>query len=972
MSSLSVTSMQRCGSNCCRKFVLLCFLLPLLNSNVLAQLEWPAITQQTRPWARWWWEGSAVNEKDLSQVMDLYSKAGLGGLEITPIYGVQGEEAYFIPFLSNRWMQVFDYTLQEGKKLDLGIDLANATGWPFGGPWVSDQDASKSLEYKQYHLHKGEELSEPIVYEQQPLVRSEHRMPIDISRIKNPMRLNSSDSLQKWALDQVLFPQRLPLVCLMAYNAQGQNVDLTQFVDKDGHLHWKAPDGDWQLYALFQGMHGKMVERAAPGGEGFVIDHFSTPAVKHYLQHFDSAFNGYSLDGLRGFFNDSYEVDDAVGQADFTPVFFTEFQKRRGYDLKKYLPELLNKKDSGETASRVLSDFRQTISDLLLEHFTQTWENWAKGKNKIIRNQSHGSPANILDLYAAVDIPETEGEDKLRFKFATSAADVTGKPLASSESATWLNDHFLSSLSDVKKAIDLYFLGGVNHVFYHGIAYSPLSAPWPGWLFYAAVHFQPTNPQWDHFSTLNHYIANCQSFLQSSQADNDVLQYFPIFDSYAKKGRALLNHYDGMKGFEGTAFQQNAEWMLGNGYSFDFISDNQIQNLSFSNGKINSKGGTYQTILISSVDHMPQETLEKILALAKAGANILIYGHLPQSVPGFGNFSERQKSFQSLIGSLHFSKVTAGIREATIGRGKVMLSDDLASLLSKADIRRESIGDNTSLQFIRRKSNQRGTYYFVDNRGDSAFNGWINIGQTDANSFALFNPMNHTSGLAIVKGDKNNRQVYIQLSPGETCILQTGTQLLSAQKYPYVKINGAPVVINGKWLLKFDEGGPVIPKPVALDKPKYWTSLSDTDALNFSGTATYSVDFIKPKEQSKIWRLSLGMVKENAQIWLNGGQIGTLLGPAYSMDIPDSLLKRNNHLTIRVSNLMANRIRYMDRNAINYKRFYNINFPAHDAVNRGPDGLFTAKDWNIMPSGMQGPVSITPVAIVQGARDIPW
>ena len=104
------------------------------------------------------------------------------------------------------------------------------------------------------------------------------------------------------------------------------------------------------------------------------------------------------------------------------------------------------------------------------EHFTIAWKKWAVSKGEMVRNQSHGSPANTLDLYSAVDIPETEGNDILRFKFATSAANVTGKPLVSSESATWLNEHFLSSLGDVKKAIDLYFLGGVNHIFYHGIS----------------------------------------------------------------------------------------------------------------------------------------------------------------------------------------------------------------------------------------------------------------------------------------------------------------------------------------------------------------------------------------------------------------------------------------------------------------------------------------------------------------------
>jgi hypothetical protein len=48
-------------------------------------LYWPPVTRQTKPWTRWWWHGSAVNERDLTAEMEKYQKAGLGGLEITPI-----------------------------------------------------------------------------------------------------------------------------------------------------------------------------------------------------------------------------------------------------------------------------------------------------------------------------------------------------------------------------------------------------------------------------------------------------------------------------------------------------------------------------------------------------------------------------------------------------------------------------------------------------------------------------------------------------------------------------------------------------------------------------------------------------------------------------------------------------------------------------------------------------------------------
>src|SRR5690606_15851624 len=228
---------------------------------------------------------------------------------------------------------------------------------------------------------------------------------------------------------------------------------------------------------------------------------------------------------------------------------------------------------------RVLSDYRETIADLLLANYTETWREWAASNGALIRNQAHGSPANILDLYAATDIPEIEGTDLLRIKFASSAAHVTGKPLVSSESATWLNEHFQSTLGDVKKAIDLFLLGGVNHTFYHGANYTPKDDPWPGWLFYAAVHFTPNNPFWADFGKLNNYVARVQSFMQQGEPSNDVLLYLPIYDAYAKPGQALLQHFDGIeKGFRDTPFEGTAMLLEERGYHFDFISDKQLLN----------------------------------------------------------------------------------------------------------------------------------------------------------------------------------------------------------------------------------------------------------------------------------------------------------------------------------------------------------------------------------------------------------
>ena len=86
------------------KKVLITIAFGSLLASGSAQIKWPAITQQAKPWARWWWEGSAVNKKDLTANLQDYYDAGLGGMEITPIYGVHGYEKQFISFLSPEWI----------------------------------------------------------------------------------------------------------------------------------------------------------------------------------------------------------------------------------------------------------------------------------------------------------------------------------------------------------------------------------------------------------------------------------------------------------------------------------------------------------------------------------------------------------------------------------------------------------------------------------------------------------------------------------------------------------------------------------------------------------------------------------------------------------------------------------------------------------------------------------------------------
>jgi hypothetical protein len=711
---------------------------------------------------------------------------------------------------------------------------------------------------------------------------------------------------------------------------------------------------------VFAGWHGKMVERAGPGGEGNVIDHFSDAALKHYLHRFDSAFKGHDINSLRSFFNDSYEVDDARGSADYTYTLFEEFSRRRGYDLREHLPELFNKDHADH--KRILCDYRETVSELVLNNFTLPWKAWAHQHNALIRNQAHGSPSNILDLYAAVDIPEIEGIEPLRIKMASSAGNVTGKKLVSSESATWLNEHFESNLSDIKIAVDRFLLNGVNHIVYHGTCYSPPNEPWPGWLFYAAVHMNPRNSLWDDTPTLNNYISRCQSLLQNSRADHDVLLYFPIYDRFSTPGKEMIEHFDGVgKQFENTAFRDGAEYMHENGYSFDFISDKQIENSTVENGLIKTESKAfYKTIVIPHCEYIPLRTMANIISLTEQGATIIAYKGFPASIAGYADRADKERQYRGLIDGLKVVRSESGVREMQAGKGRIVVGDDLEQLLSFVKVHNESMVDR-GLQYQRKKDQDGAIVYFISNNTDSTFNGWVPL-QAKAEHIVLLDPMTGEVGKGHVKNDTQATQVNLQLTTHQTIFVKLYNTAVDMPDFRYWHPSGDSVSLNGTWKVAFTKGGPSLPAVVQTDTLRSWTRFDDDIYPTFSGTAIYTLEFDKPASQPQQWLLKLGKVKETAAVYLNGTYITTLIGPVYQVPIDPATLQNKNILEVHVSNLMANRIADLDKRKVFWKKFYNVNFPSRKPENR-VNGIFDASHWQPHESGLLGPVTLQPLSV---------
>lgn len=822
--------------------------------------QWPAVNPEARPGTRWWWMGSAVDPENLKYNIDEYSRAGIGSVEITPIYGVQGNDANDLQFLSPEWMAAYRATRDAAAATGMLVDMNQGTGWPFGGPEVPLGDAACKVVF----------LVDTVAAGAEPL--------------------------------KALSPKEADIARLIATSER------------------TLPDGNREVIRAYESRTRQAVKRAAPGGEGLVIDHFDRNVVKKYLDKFATAFDANGAAYPHNFFNDSYEVYGA----NWTPTLFEEFQTRRGYDLRDKLPELLGLVDDD---NQTLSDYRETLGDLLLENFTEQWVDWAHSRGVEVRNQAHGSPANLIDLYAAVDVPEIEGfglsdfginglrtdpgftrkndSDVSMLKYASSAAHITGKPLTSSETFTWLTDHFRTSLSQMKPDLDLMFTCGVNHMFFHGTTYSPRDDRWPGWKFYAAVDMSPTNTIWRDAPALMDYITRSQSFLQYGKPDNDFLVYLPVRDMWrqrlSKGERGLMLTFDihGM-GKKAPDFIRSILEIDSLGYDCDYISDRYLMTTRAEQGDLVTAAGTrYKALIIPGSGNLTPALKAHLDSLAAEGADI-IYGVNAEAI--------------------------------------------------KAAAAHEPMRTDLKLRALRR-SNPEGYHYFIANLTPDDVEAPVEL-TVDFVDAAWFDPMTGAITRAEVTPD---RKVMMRFRSGESRVLQTYNHTIDL---PAASAPAAPDYIIDltpqKWTLEFIESTPAPEGKITLDCLRPWTALGDSVLNELMGTGVYTTTFrLYNNDLKGNWTIDLGDLRESARVFVNGKEVGTAWAVPFTLAIPDNLLRKGeNELRIEVTNTPANRIAALDRAGVPWRKFKEINIVD---VNYKKTGY---GDREVMPSGLNSTVRL--------------
>ena len=869
-----------------KPFAFLLLIILFFGACKQEKVVWPESTQESKPWTRWWWPGNAVDKENIERELKEMADAGIGGVEITSIYGVQGEEDRFIEYLSPEFSEMLKFTIEEANKLGMGVDLPPGSGWRCGGPFVPRENGLWSLRMHSFELAAGERFQ---------------------------------------------------------LSAEIETAAAQSFVDENNEVTVLNPDEPFfapaagTVYVAERLKNRDMVKRASDGGKGWAIDTFNEEITEWYLNKFWERL-GVDQGMLRCFFHDSFEYT-----GDFTTHFTEEFKKRRRYDLAEYLHVLAGDGSDEEMVARIKSDYRETLSDLVLESFIQPMTKWANRRGSMNRNQAHGSPGNILDLYAACDIPETEifrtvapgSVNILVNKFASSAANVTGQKLVSSESFTWLDDHWTVTPADMMRATNRFFLAGVNHMFFHGTCYSPDDAEWPGWLFYASTQINNRNPLWREMPALFKYIERSQTILQQSKPQNDLLVYWPYYDVTASEGRLFNNlNIDGgdnARWFKNYPFEKLVRKLLDAGYSLDYTSDKQLINCQTVNGEIVTEGNArYKAILLPETKFIPVETMKKLVDFISEGGKVYFEKHLPESVPGMFNLQARENQLKELKSSVN--------QENYMG--------DVFELLNNSGISAEKSLANAGFQYLKMKRNNE-EWYMVFNMGTEPLDKWLEL-NAKAKSYLFYFP--ETGEIFKAKNKQNS--IHIQLEPERTVFIRCTNKKTDAVGFDYFDPDAEAQIIEGVWKISFVEGGPVFPGNNTTDKLMSWTEMGDNETSRFAGTALYSIEFEWESETST-GLLNLGEVKDCARVKLNGKGFGALLGPSFKVKV-DNLKQGKNLLEVEVTNVAANRIRDLDIRGVNWKKFHDINFVN---IEYQP---FDASGWEVKEAGLMGKVEIIP------------
>ena len=719
-------------------------------------------------------------------------------------------------------------------------------------------------------------------------------------------------------------------------------VDLTAKMKPDGTLAWNAPAGNWIVLRLGYSLTGRTNHPASPEATGLEVDKLDAQAVRAYFENYLDQYKD-ATGGLMGKRGLQYVVTDSfeAGGANWTKNLMAEFLRRRGYDMKAWLPVLTGRiVKSTEASEQFLWDFRKTLADLIAEnHYDQLGDllhQRGMGRYSESHESSRAFIGDGMEVKRKADIPmsamwtpnafttpgatatEVANGYKMDVRESASVAHIYGQNLVAAESLTAIGNSFGYSPEKLKPTADMELACGLNRFVIHTSVHQPLNDKKPGFGLGPFGQWFTRHETWaEQAKAWTDYLARSSHLLQQGKFVGDIAYFY-----------GEDNNITSLFGLKAPA--------IPDGYNYDFVNADALLNvLSVKNGKIVTPNGMSYEVLVldENAKKMSLPVLRKIRDLVKGGATI--GGVKPEKSPSLRDNPAEFAAIVKEVWGANRSNVLANQPLAQVLQARKIAPDFTSSKL-QAD---------SEMLFVHRRLAD-GEIYWVNNRKDRVEEIAATFRVTGKEA-ELWHPETGKTEPASYRIADGRTTVPLRLHPHEAVFVIFRKPATTQTRTLPKQVENFLATLDGAWDVQFqpDRGAPA---KVTFDKLSSWTESADAGVKYFSGTASYTRTVNAPSDWFKVgarlW-LDLGEVKDLAEVVINGQSLSIVWQKPFRIDITDALKPGANTVAIKVTNLWVNRL-IGDQQPNVTKKYTFTTMPFYQA--NSP----------LLPSGLLGPVQL--------------
>ena len=464
---------------------------------------------------------------------------------------------------------------------------------------------------------------------------------------------------------------------------------------------------------------------------------------------------------------------------------------------------------------------------------------------------------------------------------------------------------------------DLWLTEGINRFCFHCWAHSPSLSRKPGitlgpW----GIHFDRRNTWFDLATGYVTYLSRCQFMLQ---------QGLPVIDACILTGDGVV-----------AEFPRHPE-LRAAGYDYHGLTTDVLQKATVQDGFIVLPSGMRYRLLATYSRELRPETMRKLRELVKGGATIL--GLKPEDAPGLAGYPASREEVRRIADELWGSDEAAGRKGRACGKGKVFWGSPerpvqgtsgcgVAAYLSCArelqvlgdmrlppDFEYALSGKENSdhmLAYIHRRL-PGNDWYFVSNQAGRPRKENCTFRLTGRQPELWDSVTGEIRKLPFFREVEGRTVVPLEFAAGQSffVVFRQAVETEQSAREPGSNFEVLRTLreLAGPWEVSFDPqwGGPR--EPIRFEALTDWTQRPEEGIKHYSGKAAYRKAFeLSAKDRPRHIYLSLGRVKDLAEVRLNGRNLGVVWCEPWRIEITDAVRTGTNELEIVVANEWVNRL----------------------------------------------------------------